>query len=86
MGKIKGFRRVARAMWSAPNDPQIYGALEIEAVEALRFIEDARRAGHRITATHLVGRAVARALEAVPDLNVRIVGDRAIPRPGGAHT
>jgi pyruvate dehydrogenase E2 component (dihydrolipoamide acetyltransferase) len=82
MAKVRGFRRVARAMWSAPNDPQIYGALEIEAVEALRFIDAARHAGHRITATHLVGRAVARALQAVPDLNVRIVGDRALPRPG----
>lgn len=68
-------------MWRAPNDPQIYGALDVDAGEALAFIEQARQHGQHITPTHLVGRAVARTLQQVPDLNVRIVGSRAIPRP-----
>ncbi|HEX6241892.1 MAG TPA: 2-oxo acid dehydrogenase subunit E2, partial [Polyangiales bacterium] len=68
-------------MWRAPNDPQIYGALEVDAHNALRFIADARAHGHHVTATHLVGRAVSRALQAVPDLNVRIVGVQALARP-----
>jgi pyruvate/2-oxoglutarate dehydrogenase complex dihydrolipoamide acyltransferase (E2) component len=81
MSELRGFRRVANAMWPPPNDPQIYGALDIDAEKALRFIEDVRAHGKRITPTHLVGRAVGLALRAVPDLNVRIVGTRALPRP-----
>lgn len=81
MAKLRGWRRVATAMWDAPNDPQIYGALEVDATRAQRFIADAEAYGHRITPTHLVGRALSRALLEVPDLNVRIVGTRALPRP-----
>jgi pyruvate dehydrogenase E2 component (dihydrolipoamide acetyltransferase) len=68
-------------MWQPPNDPQIYGALDVDATNARRFMADAEAHGQHITATHLVGRAVSHALLNVPDLNVRIVGTRAIPRP-----
>jgi pyruvate/2-oxoglutarate dehydrogenase complex dihydrolipoamide acyltransferase (E2) component len=70
--KLTGWRRIANAMWHAPDDPQIFGALEIDARPVLAFIERARQAGHHVTPTHLVGRALAHALEAVPDLNVQI--------------
>ena len=60
--------------------PAIYGALEVDATALLAFIERARAAGHRLTPTHLVGRALAHALRAVPDLNVRIVGGEAVAR------
>lgn len=81
MAKLSGWRRVASAIWSAPSDPQIYGHLDLDATAAVAFLERARAAGHRLTITALVGRAVAQALSTVPDLNVRIVGERAIPRP-----
>lgn len=78
---LTGWRKIANALWTAPNDPQIYGALELDAVPAFDFIARARARGQRVTATHLVGRAVAHALVEVPELNVRIVGDHAIERP-----
>lgn len=78
--KLTGWRRIANAMWHAPDDPQIFGALEIDARPLQAFIEQARQAGHRLTPTHLVGRALAHALEAVPDLNVQIRRGRARPR------
>lgn len=81
MPRLKGWRRVANAMWPAPNDPQVYGAMDVDATALLRYLERAREAGHRVTPTHVVGRAVAAALQAVPDLNVRIVGMQARPRP-----
>lgn len=77
--RLTGWRKVANAVWNPPSDPQIYGALDLDATEALAFIAQARARGHHITATHLVGRAVAHALGAVPELNVRLVGDYAIP-------
>jgi pyruvate dehydrogenase E2 component (dihydrolipoamide acetyltransferase) len=79
--RITGWRRIANAMWHAPDDPQIFGALELDATPVLAFIERARASGLRVTPTHLVGRAVAHALQAVPDLNVQIRRGRARPRP-----
>lgn len=78
--RVTGWRRVAGAMWHAPDDPQIFGGLDIDATALLAFIDQERASGHRITATHLVGRALAHALVKVPDLNVRISHGRSIPR------
>ncbi len=78
--RLTGWRHIANAMWGPPDDPQIYGALDVDAAAPLAFIERARAAGHHVTATHLVGRALAHALVEVPDLNVRIRGMRAYPR------
>jgi pyruvate/2-oxoglutarate dehydrogenase complex dihydrolipoamide acyltransferase (E2) component len=79
-GRLSGWRKIATAVWKDPDDPQIYGALDIRARPLLGFIERAREHGHQVTPTHIVGRAVAHALAAVPELNVRLVGDHAIPR------
>ena len=81
MTRLKGWRRVANAIWQPPNDPQVYGALEVDATPLLDYMRLSRAAGHHVTPTHLVGRAVAMALQEVPELNVRIVGMQAVPRP-----
>lgn len=78
--KLTGWRKIAAATWEGPNDPQIYGALDVDATKLIELVESARAAGHHLTPTHVVGRAVARSLAAVPDLNVRILGGRAVPR------
>jgi len=78
--KLAGWRKIAGAMWGPADDPQIYGAMEFDATPLLAFVSKARQAGHRVTATHLAGRAVALALHAVPDFNVRIHGNRMYPR------
>ncbi|MEY4509835.1 MAG: hypothetical protein RLZZ450_1957 [Pseudomonadota bacterium] len=79
--QLKGWRRVASAIWQTPRDPQIYGQLDVDAGPMLAFIEAARKAGHHLTPTHMVARALTAAFEAVPELNVRIVGSRCYPRP-----
>jgi pyruvate/2-oxoglutarate dehydrogenase complex dihydrolipoamide acyltransferase (E2) component len=78
--KVRGWRRIAGAMWGPPDDPQIYGAMEIDATPLRAFFEQAKEAGHRVTPTHLVGRAVATALHEVPDFNMRVRGNRMHPR------
>jgi pyruvate/2-oxoglutarate dehydrogenase complex dihydrolipoamide acyltransferase (E2) component len=78
--RLTGWRRIAAAMWRAPSDPQIYGTLEVEAAPLVALIDGARAQGVHLTPTVVVGRAVAHALAAVPDLNVRLVGGHAIPR------
>jgi pyruvate/2-oxoglutarate dehydrogenase complex dihydrolipoamide acyltransferase (E2) component len=61
-------------MWNSPNDPQIFGALDLDARPVTDFIERARASGIHLTPTHLVGRALAHALVTVPDLNIQIRG------------
>ena len=78
--RLTGWRKIAAALWDAPSDPQIYGAIEIDATAVQRVIARARALGEHVTVTHLVGRALAHTLGAVPELNVRLVGDRAYPR------
>lgn len=62
-------------------DPQFFGDLEVDAGAMLGYISEVRRrTGVHLTVTHLVGRAVARGLAAVPELRVRLVRGREHPR------
>lgn len=71
--KIQGWRKIAAATWSHPNDPQIFGDMEFDATPILEFIEEARRAtGVPLTLTHVVGKAIGHALGEHPDLNVHL--------------
>lgn len=71
--KIAGWRKIASAAWGDPNDPQIYGDLEIDATNILTFIEEVRdKTDVPLTVTTLVGKAIARAFHDNPDLNVRL--------------
>jgi pyruvate/2-oxoglutarate dehydrogenase complex dihydrolipoamide acyltransferase (E2) component len=79
--RTKGWRRVASAIWRQPDDPQIYGLLEVDATALVRFEAGARASGAHLTLTHLVGRALAHALREVPDLNVVLRRGRKYPRP-----
>jgi len=78
--RVTGWRRIANAMWRAPEDPQIFGAFDVAAAPLDAYIAEARAAGHHVTPTHLVGRAIAHALQAVPELNVQIRRGRVRPR------
>jgi pyruvate dehydrogenase E2 component (dihydrolipoamide acetyltransferase) len=79
--RVTGWRKVAVAVWGRPNDPQIYGDLELDATALQTFIEQVRQlTGVRVTVTHAVGKAIAHALAENPDLNVRLHRGRFIPR------
>ena len=79
--KIRGWRKITSATWGHPNDPQIYGDLEIDATAALAFIDETRaRTGTKLSVTHLAGKAVAYALAENPDLNVRMYRSHFIQR------
>ncbi len=67
------FRRMAAAMWSNPNDPTIYGSMDLDVTEALASIAEYReRSGLRVTLTHVVAFAVARAFAKHPTLNAKV--------------
>lgn len=78
---IRGWRKITSATWGHPNDPQIYGDLEIDATAALAFIEKARdTTGTKLSITHLAGKAIAHALGENPDLNVRMYRNHFVHR------
>lgn len=78
---VHGWRRLAGASWSAPKDPQFYGDLEVDAAILQTYLGDVRRrTGVHVTVTHLVGKAVAHGLVAVPELGVRLAHGRQYPR------
>lgn len=63
------FQKLAMAMWSAPSDPSIYGSMEVDATAILAWLENQ---DERPTMTHVVARAVALAIAAHPEVNVRV--------------
>lgn len=68
--RLRGWRKIAAATWGRPVDPQIYGDVVVDAGALLDFVHRARRAtGLKVTVTHVVGKALARAFAEHPDLN-----------------
>ena len=79
--RLRGWRRFAVAVWPVPGDPQMLGDIEIDAGPMLAYLDRVRTdSGVHVTVLHLVGRAVAHALTAHPDLNVTPQGGRVLRR------
>jgi hypothetical protein len=67
-------------LWDEPADPQIYGSVDVDASALIGFMKQINGDGAHVTPTHLVGRAMGRALTEVPALKVRLFRGRAVPR------
>lgn len=69
-GPVSTYRKIAAVAWDPPNDPHVYGSLEIRC-EALEAWVQARRTstGERITVMHAVTRALALVMKRHPTLN-----------------
>jgi len=68
--RVSSFRMIAIGTWRDAKDPSVYGSLEIEMDETLRYIEAFRaQTGKRLTVTHLMAAAIAKVLLAMPDAN-----------------
>lgn len=68
--KASLFRKISLGTWKSAGDPSIYGLLEVDMTEALKFMEDrSRTSGQKITPVHFVGAALAKALNQRPELN-----------------
>lgn len=75
-------RKLVIASWSRPTEGNIYGKLEIDATEAKRYLAHIRETtGERVTITHLVGKALALALQQAPGLNGTIRFGSFVPHP-----
>jgi len=76
-------RRVAVASWRPSRDGRIYTRAAIDATALLRYVEQQRVcSGERVTITHVVGAALARALTDTPEIRARVVLGRIVPYRG----
>lgn len=70
LDKMSPFRKVAIGTWQTTYDPTVYGSLKVRMEEAERYIAAFRQhTGKRLTVTHLVTKAVAKALASCPEAN-----------------
>jgi len=73
MERPSPFRRIAAAMWRSPEDPTIYGSVDIDATKLRAYIDEERRKhGVKITVTHAVARAVGIVYGRHPDFNAKV--------------
>lgn len=77
--ELSAFRKIALGTWHTAYDPSVYGSLTLRMNRAERYLEEFRRAtGKRVTFSHMMAKAAAAALQAMPDAN-------AILRLGGIY-
>lgn len=78
---LSSWRRMAAVAWSAPDDPTIYGTIDLRMTEALDFLEEeSERTGEHLTVTHLVAKALADTLAEHPKCNCVIRRGRIFER------
>jgi pyruvate/2-oxoglutarate dehydrogenase complex dihydrolipoamide acyltransferase (E2) component len=68
--KLSSWRRISLSAWDRPRDPSVYGWLSLDVSLALAYLERLEReTGTKLTLTHLVGKALAVAIGACPEVN-----------------
>jgi len=76
---LSAFRKIALGTWHTAYDPSVYGSLTLRMEKAEDYLERFRSAtGKRLTFSHMMAKAAAAALQAMPDAN-------AILRLGGIY-
>ena len=81
LARPSSFRKLATAMWRAPNDPTMNGTMSVEMGPALDYLARLQAtSGVRLTVTHLVSRALAVTLARHPELNAKVRFGRIVVR------
>lgn len=67
---VSSFRKIAIGTWQTAYDPSVYGTMEVNMDEAMRYMADFRaRTGRKLTISHMMAKVAAMALKEVPDAN-----------------
>lgn len=69
--RLSSWRTIALNLWDKPRDPTVYGLIEVDMTRSLQYLDqlNSRNDTSRATVTHLVVKAIARALAAQPRAN-----------------
>jgi pyruvate/2-oxoglutarate dehydrogenase complex dihydrolipoamide acyltransferase (E2) component len=71
---LKHRRKIALATWRAPQESRIHAKITVDLTAILEFLESKKHLS--LTLTHLVGGALARAIESHPEVNGRVLFGR----------
>ncbi|MGA1609590.1 MAG: 2-oxo acid dehydrogenase subunit E2 [Candidatus Nanopelagicaceae bacterium] len=71
---LKHRRKIALATWRAPRESRIQAKITVDLTSILEFLESKKHLS--LTLTHVVGGALARAIESHPEVNGRVVFGR----------
>jgi pyruvate dehydrogenase E2 component (dihydrolipoamide acetyltransferase) len=75
------FRRLALGSWSAPDNPTIYGVLELNVEKALSYLDQLRtRTQEKLTITHFIGKMLGEVMALHPELNCELRFGKFYPR------
>lgn len=68
---LSSWRVISLNLWDKPRDPTVYGLIDVEMGAALEYLRAVNEMdpGAKATVTHLVVKAIARALAAHPEAN-----------------
>ena len=68
--RSSSWRRLAPHVWGRPQDPTVYGVMELVVDRALPYLEAlSERSGTKVRLTHLVTKGLGLAIERNPDAN-----------------
>lgn len=77
LDRLSSWRKMAAVAWSPPDDPTIYGTIDVEMTDALPLLSVlSERSGEHVTVTHLVVKALADTLARHPECNGMIRAGR----------
>ncbi len=80
--ELSSWRRLAPHVWSRPQDPTVYGVIELQVDRALAYLEAVSLAtGEQVRITHLVTKALAMAIRMNPASNGIVSRRRIMIRP-----
>ncbi len=75
---LSSWRRLAPHVWDRPNDPTVYGVIDVVVERALPYLEElSKQSGTKVRLSHLVTKALAMAIRATPEGNA-IVSQRSL--------
>lgn len=67
------WRKTASTVYKKPDDSKIFGSVEIDITDLNKFIAEKRKSGLKVTPTHIITLATARAVKSeIPEMNTFI--------------
>ncbi|MEO8876973.1 MAG: 2-oxo acid dehydrogenase subunit E2 [Polyangiaceae bacterium] len=70
---LPSWRKLALSAWGPPRDPTAYGIMDLDAENALAYLDKKRQAGgEKVTLTTLVGKCIAMGIADHPETNAYV--------------
>ena len=78
---VSSFRKIAIGTWADAYDPSVYGTIELNMDEAMRYLAEFReKMGRKLTVSHLMAKVAAEVLKQTPDANAVLRWNRIYQR------